>query len=83
MAQRVKHALGVVHSNVCGPFEAPSLGENKYFLSFVDEFTRMTSLIKFKHEVFGKFKKSKVKVENQSGQSLKILITNDEGEHCA
>jgi hypothetical protein len=51
---RVKHALGVVHSDVCGPFPVPSLGGNKYFVSLFDEFTRMTwvSLIKFKHKVF-------------------------------
>ena len=48
---------------------------NKYFVSFLDEFTRMTwvSLIKFKHKVFAEFKKFKVKEENQSGQRLKIL----------
>lgn len=54
---RAKHALGVVHSDVCGPFKVPSLRENKYFVSFVAEFTRMTwvALIKFKHEVFAEF----------------------------
>jgi hypothetical protein len=51
VALRAKHSLGVVHSNVCGPFPEPSLEGNKYFVSFVDEFTRMTwvSLIKFNH----------------------------------
>ena len=60
-----EHALGVVHSDVCGPFPVPSLGGNKYFVSFVDEFTRMTwvTLIKFKHEVFTEFQKFKVNVE--------------------
>src|ERR1043165_5105897 len=52
-------------------------------MSFVDEFTRMTwvTLIKFKHEVFTKFQKFKVKVENQSGQKLKILRTDGGGEY--
>lgn len=51
---RAKHALGVAHSDVCGPFPELSLGGNKYFVSFVDEFTRMTwvKLIKLKNEVF-------------------------------
>lgn len=55
--------------NVCGPFEVPSLGRNKYFVSFVDEFIRMiwVTLIKFKHGVFYEFKKFKVKVEKQNG----------------
>ena len=69
VAPRAKHALGVVHSDVCGPFPVPSLGGNNYFVSFVDEFTRMTwvTLIKFKHEVFTEFQKFKVKAEKQSG----------------
>lgn len=59
----------MVHSDVCGPFLVPLLGENKYFVSFVDELTRITrvSLIKFKHDVFAEFKKFRIKVENQSG----------------
>ena len=52
---------------MCGPFPVPSLGGNKYFVSFVDEFTRMTwvTLIKFKHEVFTEFQKFKVKAEKK------------------
>lgn len=69
MPPRATHDLGVVHYDVCGPFEVTSVGGNKYFVSFVDEFTRMTwiTLIKFKQEVFAEFKKFKVKVANQSG----------------
>jgi hypothetical protein len=65
VAPRANYALGVVHSDVCGPFEVPSLGGNEYFMSFMDEFTRMTwaLLIKFKHEVFAEFQKLKVKDE--------------------
>lgn len=63
MPPKTKHALGVVNSNVCGSFPIPSFEGNKYFVSFVDKFTRMTwiSLIKFKHEVFARFKKFKIK----------------------
>lgn len=51
---RAADLLGVVHSDVCGPFEVPSLGGNKYFVSFVDEYSRMLwiYLIKTKGEVF-------------------------------
>ena len=83
VAPRAKHALEVVHSDVCGPFPVPSLGGKKYFVSFVDEFTRMAwvTLIKFKHEVFTEFQKFKVKAEKQSGQKLKILRTDGGGEY--
>ena len=72
-----------MYSDVCGPLPEPSLGGNKYFISFVDEFTRMTwvSFIKFKHEVFAEFKKFRIKAEKQSGQTLKILRTDGGGEY--
>jgi hypothetical protein len=38
---RAKQILDVVYTDVCGPFETLSLGGNKYFVSFVDEFSRM------------------------------------------
>ena len=39
------------------------------------------SLIKFKHEVFAEFKRFRLKAENQSGQTLKILKTDGGGEY--
>ena len=65
VAPRAKYALGVMHSDVCGPYPEPSLGANRCFMSFMDEFTRITwvTLIKFKHEVFTEFQKFKVKAE--------------------
>lgn len=65
MPPRATHTLNVVHSDVCGPFEVPSLGGNKYCVSFMDVFIRMArvTLIKFKNKVFVEFKKFKVKAE--------------------
>lgn len=78
MPPRETHALGVVHFDVCGSFEVHSLGGNKYFVSFVDDFTRMTwvSLINFKPVVFVEFHKFNMKAENQIGQRLEILKTD-------
>jgi len=44
-ASRSKELLNVVYSDVCGPLEVPSLGEKKYFISFVDEFSKKTLVI--------------------------------------
>lgn len=59
---RAKNVLEVVHSDACGPFEIPSLGGNRYFVSFVDEFSTMLwmYLIKTKDEVLSIFKRFKV-----------------------
>jgi len=66
---RSKEILNVVYSDVCGPLEVPSLGGNKYFISFVDEYRRKIKLyliIKAKSDVFDIFQKFKVLVEKQS-----------------
>jgi len=73
---RSKEILNVVYSDACGPLDVPSLGENKYFISFVDEYRRKIYLIKAKSDVFDIFQKFKVLVEKQSGKFIKILRTN-------
>ena len=64
-------------------FQYLHLEETNGFVSFVDEFTRMTwvTLIKFKHEVFTKFQKFKVKAEKHCGQKMKILRTDGGDEY--
>jgi len=66
--QTAKKPFGVVHSDVCGSFHVSSLGGNKYFLTFVDEFTRKIwlYLLKEKKEVFSLFVKWRTHVERQS-----------------
>lgn len=75
----------MVHSDVCGPIEEESLGGNRYFLSFVDEHSRMmwVYLIKTKSEVLNVFKKFKAEVEKESGKVLKILKTDGGGEYTS
>ena len=35
---RTKFPLELVHTNVCGPINISSVGSNKYFLTFIDDF---------------------------------------------
>lgn len=67
--------MEVIFSDVYGPIEEMSIGENLYFVSFIDNFTRKIwiYLIKRKSEVFDVFKIFKVVVENQSECRLKLL----------
>jgi len=50
--------LELVHTDVCGPMNLSSVGGNKYFLTFIDDFSRKTwiYLLKSKDEVFHRFK---------------------------
>ena len=82
---RSSNVLDVVHSDVCGPFDEKSLGGNRYFITFVDEYSRKMwiYLIQTKDEVFDVFKRFKVLVENQSSKKLKILRTDGGGEYTS
>ena len=85
LGMRAKVVIEVVHSDIFGPFEVPSFGGNKYFITFVDEFRRMIwlYLLKFKSEAFITFVKFKALVERESGRLLKILRTDGGGEYTS
>jgi len=43
----VKHTtkpFELVHSDVCDPFSTPTFGDNRYYILFIDDFTRYTSV---------------------------------------
>ena len=77
--------IELVHSDVCGKMNTPSLGGEEYFLTFIDDYTHYTRVyvLKQKSEVFDKFLKWKALVENQSGHKLKVLRTNRGGEYTS
>jgi hypothetical protein len=52
LPMRATQVLNVAHSNVCGPMDVSTYGGNRYFITFVDEFSRMMWLyvIKAKSE---------------------------------
>ncbi|GAU38671.1 hypothetical protein TSUD_292530 [Trifolium subterraneum] len=85
IAMRAKNKLDVVYTDVCGPFDTTSLGGNRYFVSFVDEYSKMMwlYLIKTKDEVLTIFKKFKALVEKQAEKSLKILRSDGGGEYTS
>ena len=55
--KRAKKILDLVHSDVCGQMEVPSLSGSKYFLSFVDDKSRYVwaYILRKKSDVFEKF----------------------------
>jgi len=80
--KRTKHILELVHSDVFGPMEVPSLGKSVYYVSFIDDFSRNTWIyfLKKKSEVFDRFKEFKALVENQTEKKIKVLRTDNGGE---
>jgi len=82
MKMGAKECLAVVYLDVCGPFKVPSLGGNMYFITFVDEYSRIIWLyvIKMKSEAFEVYLRFKANVERESGKLLKNLRTDGGGE---
>ncbi|KAH9705464.1 hypothetical protein KPL70_011882 [Citrus sinensis] len=79
-----KEKLGYIHSDLWGPVQVTSLGGCKFFLIFIDDFSRMVWVyaLKSKDEVLEKFKRWKVLVENQTNLKVKVLRTDNGLEYC-
>jgi hypothetical protein len=75
--------LHLVHSDLCGPLSSPFFSRCKYFLIFIDDFSRRTwvYLLKLKSEVFDKFLAYKALVEKQSRHQIQRLRADNGGEY--
>ena len=82
---RAKVPLEIVHSDLCGPMQTPSLACSHYMPTFIDDYTRKTWVyfLKYKGEVFEKFCHIKALVEKQSGQHIKVLRIDRGGEYIS
>lgn len=80
---RAKGLLELIHSDLCGPMEKSSLGGAKYFLTFIDDFSRkvFVYLLKSKADVLDMFKVFKQLVENQTGKKIKMIRTDNGTEY--
>ena len=41
VSSRASVLLELIHTDICGPMKTPSLGTKRYFLIFIDDFSRM------------------------------------------
>jgi len=72
----------LVHSDVWGLAKIPTMSGARWFVSFIDDHTRMTwvSLMKIKSEVTIMFKNFNSIVVNQFQSCIKVLWTDNAGE---
>ena len=84
-ATRAAKVLEIVHSDVCGPMKTTSMGGARYFLTFIDDFSRKVwvLVLKCKSEVFERFKAWKALVENESDHKVKVLRSDNGGEYTS
>ena len=77
--------LELVHTYVYGPTTVTSLGGFRYYVTFIDDSTKKVWVyfLKNKSDVFHTFKKWKNKVENQTGLTVKSLMSDNGGEYSS
>lgn len=82
---RSSKLLELIHTDVMGPLETQSIGHAKYLLTFIDDFSKKVFVyfIKNKHQVFDMFMDFKALVENQTGEKIKILRSDNGTEYCS
>ncbi|CAF4946395.1 unnamed protein product [Pieris macdunnoughi] len=80
---RASALLELVHSDVCGPMEEKSLGGARYYVTFVDDWSRKVFVyfISSKSQVLEKFKDFKLLVENQLNAKIKTLRSDNGKEY--
>ncbi|CAN6586525.1 unnamed protein product [Malus baccata var. baccata] len=84
-AWRAIKPLELIHTDMCGLMQTTTISRNKYFLTFIYDYSQMcwVYFIRFKSEVFTIFKKFKEMVELQSGYQIKRLRSDIGGEYTS
>jgi transposase InsO family protein len=82
---RATKPLEIVHSDVCGPMRTTSSGGARYFVTYIDDFSRKVwvYLLKSKGECLEKFKEFKALVETQSEHKIKVFRSDNGGEYIS
>ena len=77
--------LEMIHTDVCGPMNIGSIGGSKYFVTFIDDFSRYVCVyyLKQKSEVLSKFKEFVNVMTNITGKRVKVLRSDNGGEYCS
>ncbi|XP_052478487.1 uncharacterized protein LOC128034012 [Gossypium raimondii] len=75
--------LQLVHTDVCGPMKTESLNGSRYFILFIDDFSRFCWIyfLKQKSEVASVFWKFKTAAGTETGYKLKTLRSDNGTEY--
>lgn len=81
---RANELLELIHSDVCGPIAPKSLSGARYYVSFIDDYSRKVFIepVKKKSQVFEKFIKFKNLVDNQCSRKIKVFRSDNGTEFC-
>lgn len=84
-SSKTEDMLEIIHADVGGPMENQSIGGSKYYVLFVDDYSKMAFVyfMKAKNEVFKYFQEFQCMVEKQKDKKVKVLRTDNGGEFCS
>ncbi|GAA0169316.1 transmembrane signal receptor [Lithospermum erythrorhizon] len=82
---RASKVLELIHSDICGPINPATKGGKRYFLTFIDDYSRKgwVFLLANKSEALDSVKEFKNLVETESGQVIKSFRTDRGGEYLS
>jgi len=78
---RANQVLQLVHSDICGPMNPTSNSNKRYFITFIDDFSRKTWVyfLAEKSEAIEAFKRFKARVEKETEKDIQCLRTDRGG----
>ena len=82
---RASKILKRVHLDACGPFSTASKTKHRYYVIFVDDFSRKCWIyfMQKKGQMFSKFGEFKAFVEKDMGKHMKALRSENGGEYIS
>ncbi len=80
-----KNCLELIHSDICGPMRISSQSGSRYFITFIDDFSRYIStyFLKNKSEALRAFKDFVTRSENRTGQKVKNIRSDNGREYLS
>jgi len=80
-----KQHLELIHTDICGQITPESFSGKRYFITFIDDFSRKTWVyfLKEKSKAFEVFKKFKVMVEKEIDRQIKVVRSDRGGEYTS
>jgi hypothetical protein len=82
-AKRCNDVLELIHTDICGPFPKATRNGHRYFITFIDDYSRYgyIYLIKEKAEALDMFQSFKAEVELQLNKRIKAVRSDRGGEY--
>lgn len=82
---RATSPFDIVHSDVWGPSRVPTILDYKYYVIFINDFSRCTwlFLLKDRSELLHASQKFYLEIQNQFGKTIRVLCSDNAKEYLS